>query len=99
MANDAGPEFDGPLRIVLQFLLAVIRDQEAEVAASQRAAGDWERRAVLGTATVANQLGLRVREAEVRERRLRRQLAELVAADRTSDELRGGLVRILNDVS
>lgn len=99
MENDTGPEFDGPLTVVLQLLLTAVRDQEGEAAASQRAAGEWERRAILGGATIANELGLRVREAEFRERQLRRQVAELASTEHSLDELRRGLARILRDAS
>jgi hypothetical protein len=97
MDHDAVPNLGGQLTTALLFLAAALKEQEARTAASLSAAREWERRAVLGTATLANELGLRVREAEYRERRLHEQLADLAAKDPPPDDLRRSLVRLLSE--
>jgi hypothetical protein len=79
-------------------MTGIINSQAATVGAQRRLAADWERRAILSAATLANDLGLRVREAEARELRLRAQLLELLSrANAQPDELRVSLVQMLDD--
>jgi len=98
MVPDDGPEFDGRLTLVMQIMLRVIKDQADTMEAKEQIAGDWQRRAVLGAATIANDLGLRMLEAEARERRLRARLTELVLQwERSPADLHVSLARILAD--
>lgn len=98
MGSENSFEYEGTLTIVLQVLLGLVREQGETIDAERRSARNWERRAVLGTATLANQLVLRVREAEIREQALRRRIAELVhEPSQHQQEIRAELAAILSE--
>jgi hypothetical protein len=98
MDAEGRPEYDATLTVVMRLMTSIIEQQAEAVGTQTLLAAHWERRAILSTATLANDLGLRVREAEARERRLRTQLLDLLGrSDARPDELRLGLARVLND--
>jgi hypothetical protein len=98
MDEERRPEYDATLTVVMRLMTGIINSQAATVDAQTRLAADWERRAVLSAATLASDLGLRVREAEAREHRLRAQLLDLLSrANAQPDELRLSLARMLDD--
>jgi hypothetical protein len=82
-------------RLAAVWLLLVsqrqIADLRFELAGLERVAAYWESEAVLRAVTIANDLALRVRQAELDASQMRGALRELARQDLTAETLRARL--------
>lgn len=76
-------------------LLRALASQQTRLAKAERAAAYWESEAVLRASTVANDMALRLKDAEIEQRRLRRRVRAVLASDNSDvAALRAQLARI-----